>query len=135
MGRDVAAVDDELDTRDAGLYSYPDYLIVCGEQRYLDAHEDVLMNPLVIIEVLSPSTENYDRTTKFDRYQRIETLREVLFVAQNSPRIEHFVRHEDGTWAHKVVMGLDASLTLASVDVSVPLADIYDRIAFAASTI
>jgi Uma2 family endonuclease len=122
--------DMKVDTRDAGLYAYPDYVIVCGEQRYLDSHEDVLINPQVIVEVLSPSTEKYDRTTKFDRYSRLETLREYVLVAQERPRIEHYVRQNDGNWVNNVILGLDASLALATVDAAVCLADIYDRITF-----
>jgi Uma2 family endonuclease len=80
-----------------GLYAYPDYLIVCGEKQYRDAARDVLLNPLVLIEVLSPTTEQYDRTTKFDLCKQIESLREYVLVSQVTPRIERYIREADDT--------------------------------------
>jgi Uma2 family endonuclease len=117
-----------------GLYTYPDYLIVCGETRYLDVERDVLLNPTVICEVLSPSTQHYDRTLKFDRYKELDTLRDYVLIAQDSPRVEHYVRTKSGDWVQRVLIGLDASLTLTGATVSVSLADLYTRITFPASS-
>jgi Uma2 family endonuclease len=115
-----------------GLYAYPDYLIVCGETQYLDSHRDVLLNPTAIFEVLSPSTHLYDRTTKFDRYKELDSLRDYLIIAQDSPRVEHYSRSAEG-WTQTVLIGLDASFSLSGVHVTIALVDLYDRIAFPAA--
>lgn len=123
--------DMKVHTSEPGLYAYPDYLIVCGEKQFHDGARDVLLNPIVIIEVLSPMMEQYDRTLKFDLYKQIESLQEYVLVAQDTPRIERYVRGSDGIWSQQTLIGLNASLTLSSVSVSVPLTDIYDWLAFA----
>ena len=112
------------------LYAYPDFLIVCGEPQFRDTQTDVLTNPMIIFEILSPSTEQYDRTTKFDLYKKIVTMREYVLIAQDAPRVEHFVRMSDGSWRVNVLVGLDASLELESAPASVPLVRIYNRIDF-----
>lgn len=119
---------------DGRLFAYPDYLIVCGEKRYRDAEKDVLINPQVIFEVLSPSTENYDRTTKFDIYKRIETLREYVLIAPDQPRIEHWQRGEEGEWRQRVFHGMEAALSLETVPVVVPFVDLYYRVVFPAAS-
>jgi len=114
-----------------GLYAYPDLMIVCGEPVSLDERGDVLINPTVIFEVLSPSTEAYDRGEKFERYRtHIETLRDYLLVSQDQPRVEHHHRETDGTWTRAEVTGLAETLSLASIDCSIGLADVYSRITF-----
>lgn len=114
-----------------GLYAYPDLMIVCGEPVSLDERGDVLINPTVIFEVLSPSTEAYDRGEKFERYRtHIETLRDYLLVSQDQPRVEHHHRETDGTWTRAEVIGLAQTLSLASIDCSIGLADVYSRITF-----
>jgi Uma2 family endonuclease len=123
--------DMKVDTRSGGLYAYPDYVIVYGEQQYADAHEDVLLNPQVVVEVRSPGTESYDRTTKFDRYRSIDSLREYVLVAQDRAGIEHHVLGADGAWESNDIRGLDSSLALVTIDVKVRLADIYDRLRLA----
>jgi len=117
---------------DASLYAYPDLTIVCGEPILHDDHGDVLINPVVIFEVLSRSTEAYDRGEKFERYKTIETLTDYVLVSQDRPRLEHFSRQPDGTWSLTETNGLDASLDLASINCRLPLAEVYDRIEFAA---
>ena len=119
-------------TKDESLYSYPDLAVVCGEPVYHDKHGDVLVNPTVVFEVLSPSTEAYDRGEKSLRYRNEnESLRDFALVVQDWPRVEHFSRQPDGTWSRTEVSGLDGVLPLASIDCSIRLADVYDRIAFA----
>ena len=114
-----------------GLYAYPDLMIVCGEPVFLDERGDVLLNPTVIFEVLSPSTEAYDRGEKFERYRtHIETLRDYILVAQDHPRIEHRHRETDGTWTRSEVVGLEETLSLPSIDCTIQLADVYSRIKF-----
>jgi Uma2 family endonuclease len=117
---------------DASLYAYPDLTVVCGEPILHDDHGDVLLNPVVIFEVLSRSTEAYDRGEKFERYKTVETLTDYVLVSQDRPRLEHFSRQPDGTWSLKEVGGLDASLDIASINCRLPLAEVYDRIEFAA---
>ena len=114
-----------------GLYSYPDLAIVCGEPQFQDEHTDILLNPTVIIEVLSPSTEAFDRREKLLRYRaQLPTLRDYLLVAQDQPAIEHFHLNEAGYWQHTVVIGLDASLCLESIDCALNLNEVYDRVKF-----
>src|SRR3989440_1590731 len=84
-----------------GLLTYPDVSVVCGEQRFLDEQEDTLLNPTLIIEVLSDSTEAYDRGKKFENYRQIPTCREYLLVSQKEPRIEQFIRQSTGEWTLK----------------------------------
>jgi Uma2 family endonuclease len=113
---------------EAGLYAYPDLAVFCGEAFFHDRHGDVLLNPTVIFEVLSRSTQSYDRGEKFERYKSIETLRDYVLVSQDRPRLEHFSRQTDGTWSHAELDGTDAALALDSINCRVALADIYDRI-------
>jgi Uma2 family endonuclease len=115
-----------------GLYTYPDISVVCGEAQFSDDHLDTLVNPTVIIEVLSPSTEGYDRGKKFQQYREIPSLREYLLISQDSPRIERYGRQSDGTWVFDDAHGLDAHLALASIDCRLALAEVYERVTFPA---
>ena len=110
----------------SGLFAYPDLMIVCGEAKFHDEHGDVLLNPTVVVEVLSPSTEKYDRGEKFRRYRtEIESLQDYLMVSQDTARIEHHHRQPSGDWIASDVSGLDRELVLASVECRIPLADVY----------
>ena len=115
-----------------GLYTYPDVTVVCGEPRFEDTQVDTLLNPTVIIEVLSDSTEAYDRGGKFAHYRALESLSDYLLVAQNEPRIEHFRRQTDGQWLYSVADGLDAKVEIATIGCVLHLAEVYERVAFAA---
>lgn len=115
-----------------GLYTYPDLLIVCGEVESMEDDEDTITNPRVIVEVLSPSTERYDRGAKFRNYQQVPSLTEYVLVAQDEAVVERFVRQADGTWGYTSFVGLEAVLALSSVPVSVPLADVYAGVEFPA---
>lgn len=112
------------------LYTYPDVSVVCGESQYEDEREDTLLNPTVIIEVLSPSTENYDRGKKSQFYRTIPSLQEYILVAQDDIHIEHFVRHSDHQWLFSETTLRDREILLASIDCSVALEDVYARISF-----
>jgi len=115
----------------SGLYAYPDLMIVCGEPILHDERGDVIANPTVIFEVLSPSTEAYDRGEKFLRYRtEIETLQDYVLVAQDRPLIEHFSRQTDGAWLQSEINGLAGVLALPSIDCRIALADVYNRLAF-----
>ena len=117
-----------------GLYTYPDISVVCGEAQFSDDHLDTLVNPTVIIEVLSPSTEGYDRGKKFQHYREITSLNEYVLISQDSPRIERYGRQPDGTWVFDDAHGLDASLALASIDCKLVLAEVYEQVTFAAES-
>src|SRR5438093_13754986 len=116
-----------------GLFAYPDLVVVCGPMQFHDTVQDVLLNPTVIIEVLSPSTEAFDRGEKFRRYRTwLPTLADYILVAQDQPLVEHYHRQEDGTWALRALEGLHAQLHVPSIGCMVVLADVYDRIVFPA---
>ena len=109
------------------LYTYPDASVLCGEPQFdpLDAGRQTLTNPTLIVEVLSPSTEAWDRGGKFDNYRLIELLREYVLVRWDSPAVETFLRQPDGRWVFAVAVGLDAAALLQSVNVELPLAEVY----------
>jgi Uma2 family endonuclease len=115
-----------------GLYSYPDAVIVCGKPQFLDEHQDVLINPRVIIEVLSPSTEDFDSNEKFRRYRTFNpSLTDYLVVAQDRPLVEHFARQENGQWVIAAsVTESSGSVHIASVNCTLRLTEVYDRIEF-----
>ncbi len=115
-----------------GLYTYPDVVVVCGVARFEDDYRDTLLSPTVIVEVLSPSTEAYDRGEKFAHYRRIPSLTDYLLAAQDKVRVEHFVRQPDGQWLLSEVSDLHGSLAIASVDCTLQIAEVYDKVDFAA---
>jgi len=112
------------------LYFYPDVVVVCGERRFADERRDVLLNPTVIAEVLSPTTEADDRGDKFEGYRRLESLHEYVLVAQDRPHIEHFTRQEEGRWLLSEVDGMEAVLHLASIGCGLPLNEVYEGVDF-----
>jgi Uma2 family endonuclease len=114
-----------------GLYTYPDIVIACDPQ-FEDAEIDTLTNPIVIIEVLSDSTQDYDRGTKLKHYREIESLREYVVVEQSSARIEHFVL-EDNQWRLRDVIGMDQHLRLDSIACEIPFKEIYRKVTFETS--
>jgi Uma2 family endonuclease len=117
-----------------GLFSYPDIVVVCGEPEYYDNRRDIITNPTVIIEVLSPSTEHFDRGEKFFRYQQWNpTLMEYLLVYQTMPLIEHFVRRQDKNWNYTFYMGLEDTVPIESIGCTLRLIEVYDRVAFSVS--
>ena len=115
-----------------GMFSYPDLVVICGKPQYHDKHEDVITNPQVIVEVLSESTESFDRGEKFIRYRMWNpTLTDYLLVSQNTPMVEHYRKQPDGTWILSEYHGLEARLTIETISVTLNLADIYERLEFA----
>ena len=115
-----------------GLFSYPDVVIVCGEPQFFDEHRDVLVNPALIIEVLSPTTEAFDRGEKFRRYRSFNpSLTDYIVVAQQLPSIEHFKRNAEGLWFIAAsVQEMAGNVEVASIDCSLRLDEVYDRVAF-----
>lgn len=114
------------------LYTYPDAQIVCGEPEHAahDKSRTTITNPKVLFEVTSVSTEAYDRGDKLKRYVALPTLRDFILVSQTSPRIETYHCRDDGTWLFSWIEGLNQTLHVASVDVSVPLTEIYRDVTF-----
>ncbi|TAN52043.1 MAG: Uma2 family endonuclease [Methylococcaceae bacterium] len=111
-----------------GLYTYPDIVVACGDIQLEDQHHDTLLNPMVIIEVLSPSTEQYDRGEKFAHYRRLPSLQEYVLVTQEHMRVEHYLR--DGErWILTEWNGADAVLNLTTIDCRLSLREIYDKVA------
>jgi Uma2 family endonuclease len=113
-----------------GLYTYPDISVMCSELQFADARRDTVLNPTLIVEVLSESTEAYDRGKKFEHYRKIPSLREYILVSQDSPTLERFLRNPDDTWTLTVITGFDQSLDLVTIGVTLPLAAVYDRLDF-----
>src|SRR6266550_1836784 len=114
-----------------GLFSYPDVVVICGEPEYLDDHQDVVINPAVIVEVLSESTEARDRGAKFHRYQTWSpTLTDYVLVSQVAPLIEHFQRQADGSWSYHIYQGIEDGFTIKSINCTLKLTEVYARIAF-----
>ena len=112
-----------------GMYTYPDIVALCGEPRLEDAQGDTLLNPTVIVEVLSDSTEAYDRGEKFAHYRRLETLREYVLVAQNKVRVEHYLR-EGEAWVLSEISDPAGTLHLPSIDCRVSVSAIYEKVDF-----
>lgn len=114
-----------------GLYTYPDVSVVGGKIQYEDATNDVLLNPIVIVEVLSPTTEAYDRGTKFKHYQTIPSLREFVLVSQHGPRVEHYARQQDADhWLLTTLNDPQGTVAFPALDCSVPMAEIYAKVEF-----
>ena len=108
-------------------YHYPDIAVVCATPQFEDAHVDTLLNPTLLIEVLSPSTEAFDRGGKFAHYRKIESLQEYLLVAQDQPSIERYLRQGD-VWVLSEAEGLDAVMPLESINCVLSLREVYDKV-------
>lgn len=125
---EVYANDMRVKVRWNGLYTYPDVVVVCGEPIFEDGHVDTLLNPTVLVEVLSQSTERYDRIAKTTYYRTIESLTEDLFVAQEEIRLEQCVKQEDGEWLVFYYSSLDDIVELKSIGCVLALSDVYDKV-------
>ena len=123
-GHSCQVVPNDLRVRipSANVYTYPDVVIVCGEPLLEDAYADTLLNPTLLIEVLSPTTEAYDRGKKLRWYQSLDSLSEHLLVSQSSPLIEQYVRQQDDRWLFPAAEGLAAVLPLPSIQIDLALA-------------
>jgi len=125
--------DMRVKVRTSRMYTYPDMAVVCGEAQYEDAQGDTLLNPAVIIEILSPSTEAYDRGDKFGYYRQLPSLREYLLVAQDKVLVEHFVR-EDGGWLLTEAREPAAEVVLPAIACTLTLAEIYRKVDLSAAS-
>jgi len=116
--------------RATGLYTYPDVAVACGEPEFEDDFIDTLLNPTLLVEVLSPSTERYDRIAKSSYYRTMESLAEHLLVAQDEIRVEQYVKQPGGEWLLFEFLALDSTVQLPSIGCSLQLSEVYDRISF-----
>jgi Uma2 family endonuclease len=128
---DVYGSDMRVKVSPTGLYTYPDCSISCGEAEFEDEVVDTLLNPRVIFEILSKSTEAYDRGKKFDHYRQIASLKEYVIVAQTEPLVELYARQPDASWRLTVHKSMDAVVELESVRCKMWLAEVYRRVDFA----
>lgn len=112
----------------ASVYTYPDVVVVCGEPRFEDNFVDTLLNPTLIIEVLSESTESYDRGKKFAYYRTLQSLGEYILIAQDEYRIEQYIKQDDGRWLLSEERSLDESIELTIIQCSFALKEIYDKV-------
>ena len=125
---EVYAIDMRVCVDPVGLYTYPDLVVVCGEPEMLDDEMDTLLNPIVVVEVLSPSTESYDRGRKFERYRGIASLREYILVSQDRINVEQFTL-EDGRWSGRTWNRPDDLIPLGSIGCEVAVSRIYAKVA------
>lgn len=116
-----------------GMYTYPDTVVVCGDARFEDEQVDTLLNPTLIVEVLSPSTEAYDRGAKFGYYRQLPSLQDYLLVAQDQMLIEHFAREDEG-WLLTETADLSEIVQLPSIACELPVAEVYRKVAFMGSS-
>ena len=117
-----------------GFYTYPDLVVVCGERKFLDAKRDTLLNPILIVEVLSPTTEAYDRGVKFSHYRALESLQQYVLVSQDRVQVECFTRQPGGQWMLTAMSRLGDTVLLESVGCAIPMAEIYEDVASAGET-
>ena len=123
----------KIATNEKGLYSYPDLAVICGQPTFHDNTKDVITNPTVIVEVLSPSTENYDRGEKFLRYtNQIETLQNYILISQDKPLIEIFSRQQNGGWEKTEIKGIENVFEIDSIECEISLSELYDLVEFPA---
>ena len=110
-----------------GFYTYPDITVTCSATQFAENQTDTIINPIVVIEVLSPSTKNYDRGQKFQFYRSIPTLKEYVVIEQDFPYIEYHFRQEN-TWILTEIKSIEDTLSLQSIDIQIPLRDLYARV-------
>lgn len=124
---ELYALDMRVRITEANMYAYPDLVVVCGEPTFEDDEGDVLLNPTLVLEVLSPSTEGYDRGLKFARYRQRTSLQEYVLVAQDRAHVERFSREGDH-WLLTEVAGLDSTIELTSIGCTLALREVYDKV-------
>lgn len=141
----AALKDDPFTTLDSNMrvrigrqedYVYPDISVVCGPPQFDpdDLKKTTIINPRLVVEVLSDSTESYDRGAKFDLYRQVPSLEEYILVSQREPLIETFLRQADGAWLFNAWKGAEATVIVRSLNITLPLAEIYSRVEFEEST-
>ena len=126
----VATSDLRVKVSATGLYTYPDLVVVCEPPQFEDQVQDTLLNPRVIVEVLSDSTEKYDRGTKFAHYRQLASVQEYVLIAQDRPLVERYVRQADDTWVLTTFGDLAGTFELGTIAARIPLAEIYRGVEF-----
>ena len=114
----------------SGLYTYPDVTIVCGEQKFDDEQRDTLINPTIVVEVLSKSTASYDRGPKSKHFRKIDSLQALILIEQDCPAVEVYCRQSDGKWILTDATELTDSIAIEPIGIFIPLAEIYRRVTF-----
>jgi len=127
----VFASDMKVKIQKKKKYSYPDIVVVCEKEEYEDEHNDVLLNPVVLIEILSDSTEAYDRGDKFSHYQEIPSFTEYILVSQYTLKIERFTRQPNTSWVYTIYQGEEDILSVETIDCELPLVEVYRKVRFA----
>jgi len=122
--------DMRVKVKPAKLYTYPDLSVICGQPQLEDDRHDTLLNPTLIVEVLSPSTGSYDRGKKFQYYRMLPSLREYLLIAQDAVHVEHYLRQTDFQWLLTDLNDLQASLSLPSIGCTLSILDVYEKVSF-----
>ena len=122
------ASDQRVRVTATGLYTYPDVVVVCDEPRFEGAELDTLLNPTLVVEVLSPTTEAYDRGKKFEHYQTIPTLSEYLLVSLDSFRAEQYLRQDGNRWLLTTVTGSDGWIVMPSIQCELGLTEVYGKV-------
>ena len=120
--------DMRVKVEETGLYTYPDISVACEDMDFEDSELDILTNPIVLIEILSKSTEGYDRGKKFELYRKLNSLKEYVLIAQDRPHVEVFVRNEEDKWILSETDDLADAIELESIECTLSLADIYERV-------
>jgi len=124
----VFSSDMKVKIREIEKYTYPDIVVVCGEEAFEDENNDVLLNPVVIMEILSDSTEAYDRGDKFAHYQLLGSLAEYLLISQYSCRVERFARRDDATWIYSKYQNLEDVVVIEAAGCQLPVSGIYGKV-------
>ena len=126
--------DMRLGVPDQATYTYPDIMVIKGEPQFQTPRQTEVLNPCLIVEILSESTANYDKTAKFQLYRTLPSLEEYILVSQQDYRLEHYTKLDDRRWLLQDITGLEASLQLSSVNLSLSLQDLYKRVSFSPAT-
>jgi len=124
------ASDMKVWVEEAGTFFYPDVTVVCGERKFHKGKRDIVENPILLVEILSKSTEEYDKNDKFLTYRNIPSFREYVLISQNRPAVQQFNRQTDGRWIYKATIGLGSEVYFESVDATLSLQEIYDLVEF-----
>lgn len=111
-----------------GLYTYPDVVVVCGQPQFADEQRDTLLNPTLIVEVLSESTQDYDRGGKFEHYRAIASFYEYVLIAQDRYHVEHFAKQQDNRWLLSETNRPEDTIPLPSIDCVLALTEVYDKV-------
>jgi len=125
QGCRVFSSDLRIKVAPTGLYTYPDCSVICGDLQTFSDQKDVVTNPLLIVEVLSPSTEAYDRGKKFESYRTIESFREYLLIHQDRRHVEHYSKQDDGSWVLRECSGVEGSVAIPRLGVHISLGELY----------